>query len=165
MAVAAVPFRHLGKESFCRLPVAVRIAVGQDVPVDDDVHTERGRRLHAPVQHHLKLRLIPAGGVAAVFLSVHRQPDAVRAPAVPQRLKRRPIHVLRIPSDAVRAHALQLDGFPMAVSEIDTLYTRHASCRKPPRHRREHSARTKSTRQGVALQVPRSGFFVVPSVS
>lgn len=129
VTVAAVLFCHLGKEGFCRLPVGVRISIGQDVPVDDDVHAEAGCRLHAPVQHRLKLRLIPTGRVAAVFLGVHREPYAVRAPVVPQGLKCRLIHVLRIPGDAVRADALQLDDFLAAVREIDAFNMQRAVLR------------------------------------
>lgn len=65
--LAGVFSGHFIKEDFCLIDMLVGVAVGQNMPVDNDILPRGFGRLHAAIDDRLQFGLVSTGAVTAVF--------------------------------------------------------------------------------------------------
>ena len=122
ISLTGVLRRHPPEKVLCLILILQRCLVGQNMPVDDHVHSKIRRCLHACINRLLQLRPVTVGAVATALRRVHGQTDEIGAPAVAQRAESILIDKLREPCDTVRADALQLIRFSMGIHEVDSVH-------------------------------------------
>ena len=111
--IAAVFGGNLAEKRLSLAQMGFRVAVRQNMPVDNNVHVVRNRGVHRGKRGLLERWIAEI----AAFAGVHGNAEQIRAVggSICDRL---PICVLREPLNAVAAHAVQLDVLAVLVAQL-----------------------------------------------
>ena len=104
----------LVEEGLSLLEVLIGIVVLKDMPVHQHIHVVCDAGVDAPVQHLQVFLLV----TLAIVLRVHGEAHQVAVPLACQLREELRVHVLRVPLQAVGAHAAQHHGVSLRVAEL-----------------------------------------------
>ena len=91
------------------------------MPVDNGIHIQIRASIYASLNGRHKLLTVTSRAVSTILGGVHGETHYIGTPIISKSAEGILVHILRIPGQAVSAHAMELEGLTMGIHKLCSL--------------------------------------------